>query len=135
MTVTAVAGARKRWFLCVLAVAVMSVGCATGRYTPLVEAEHNEIEQLQENVYRVEYRVSPFTSQEQLDAYVKRRGAELALREGYDWFRLSQRADVLMLTRRTAMTVTLYKGGKPPGAYEFYDAKAVLRDPVGPTAE
>ena len=103
--------------------------CATGRYTPLVDAGGDEIEQLHESVFRVEYRVSPFTSQDQLDAYLKRRAAELTLREGYDWFRLSQRADVLMLTRRTALTVTMHKGGKPPGAYEFYDAKAVLREP------
>mgnify|MGYP001564242827 FL=1 len=44
-------------------------GCATGHYTPLGDAEATEIEQLKENVYRVEYRASAFTSQEQLDRY------------------------------------------------------------------
>lgn len=106
------------------------VACATGRYTPLVDAGQDEIQQVQENVFRVEYRVSPFTSQDRLDAYLRRRSAELTLREGYDLFRLSQRADVLMLTRRTAITITMYKDGTMPGAYQLYDARAVLREPV-----
>lgn len=101
-------------------------GCATGRYAPLGEAEKTEIEQLKENVYRVEYRVSAFTSQEQLDFYLRRRCAELTLREGYDFFHLAQRTDVLGFSRRTAMTVTLYKGQKPAGVADFYDAKEVL---------
>ena len=52
----------------------------------LLEPMKDEVEQLKENVYRVEYRVSSFTSQEQLDAYLRRRCAELTLREGYDFF-------------------------------------------------
>lgn len=107
---------------------VASLGCATGRYTPLGEAEKTEIAQLQENVYRVEYRVSAFTSQEQLDFYLRRRCAELTLREGYDFFHLARRADVLGLSRRTAMTVTLYKGPKPVGVADLYDAKDVLAE-------
>lgn len=103
-------------------------GCATGRYTPLGEVEQAEIEQLQENVYRVEYRVSAFTSQEQLDRYLHRRCAELTLREGYDLFHLAQRADVLGFSRRTAMTVTLYKGHKSPGVADLYDAQEVLAE-------
>lgn len=103
-------------------------GCATGRYTPLGDAEKTEIAQLKENVYRVEYRVSAFASQEQLDRYLRRRCAELTLREGYDFFHLAQRTDVLGFSRRTAMTVTLYKGQKPVGVADLYDAKDVLTE-------
>jgi CO dehydrogenase/acetyl-CoA synthase beta subunit len=95
----------------------------------VVGADRDEVEQLKENVYRVEYRVSSFTSQEQLDAYLRRRCAELTLREGYDFFHLAQRADVLALSRRTSMTVTMYKGKKPVGADDVYDAKEVLAQP------
>jgi hypothetical protein len=101
-------------------------GCATGNYTPLVSAEKDEVEQLREHIYRVEYRVSPFKSQEQLDEYLRRRCAELTVREGYDWFRLSHRADVLGLSRRTSMTVTMYKGPMPAGATDLIDAKSLL---------
>mgnify|MGYP006877779411 CR=1 FL=1 len=113
----------------VLLVAV-STACATGQYTPLAVAEKDEVEQLKENVYRVEYRVSSFTSQQQLDAYLRRRCAELTVREGYDYFHLAQRADVLALSRRTSMTVTMYKGQKPAGASDLYDAKEVLAEPA-----
>ena len=104
--------------------------CATGNYTSLAGAEKDEVEQLRENVYRVEYRASSLTSQEQLDAYLRRRCAELTLREGYDYFHLAQRADVLALSRRTSMTVTMYKGQKPAGADDVYDAKEVLAEPA-----
>ena len=107
---------------------LVTTGCATGRYTALDEADKDEVEQLRENVYRVEYRVSSFTSQEQLDAYLRRRCAELTLREGYDFFHLAQRADVLALSRRTSMTVTMYKGKKPAGADDVYDAKEILAE-------
>ena len=68
---------------------LMTSACATGQYTPLVGADRDEVEQLKENVYRVEYRVSSFTSQEQLEAYLRRRCAELTLREGYDFLHLA----------------------------------------------
>ncbi len=83
---------------------LMTSACATGQYTPLVGADRDEVEQLKEHVYRVEYRVSSFTS-------------------------LAQRADVLALSRRTSMTVTMYKGKKPVGADDVYDAKEVLAQP------
>lgn len=105
-------------------------GCATGRYVPLGETDKTEIEQLTENVYRVEYRVSAFTSQEQLGRYLRRRCAELTLREGYDFFHLAQRTDVLGFSRRTTMTVTLYKGHKPVGVAGLYDAQEVLAEAV-----
>lgn len=101
-------------------------GCATGHYTPLGEAGDDVVEQLKENVYRVEYRTNAFTSQDQLDAYLRRRCAELTLREGYDYFHQGGRLDVLGLWRRTAMTVTLYKNPKPVGVPDLLDAKEVL---------
>ena len=120
----------KIWKRCVTVVmlATSLAGCATAHYTPLGEAGTTEIAQLKENVYRVEYRTSPFTSQQQLDRYLRRRCAELTLREGYDFFHLAQRTDVLGFSRRTAMTVTLYKGQKPIGTVDFYDAKKVLTE-------
>jgi hypothetical protein len=124
---------KKDFNLRVLATLVLLVslpGCATGRYVPLGEAGTTEIEQLKENVYRVEYQVSAFTSQEQLDRYLRRRCAELTLQEGYTFFHLAQRADVLALSRRTAMTVTLYKGQKPAEVADLYDAKDVLAEPA-----
>lgn len=123
-----------RWCVPALLVFALSLaGCATGQYRPLGEAAKEEVEQLKENVYRVEYQVSAFTSQEQLDHYLRRRCAELTLREGYDFFHLRQRADVLGLSRRTAMTVTLYKGPKPVGVADLYDAKDVSAEAAAGT--
>jgi CO dehydrogenase/acetyl-CoA synthase beta subunit len=112
----------------VIACFLTLAACATGHYTPLVGADKDQVEQLKDNVYRVEYRVSSFTSQEQLDANLRRRCAELTLREGYDYFHLAQRADVLALSRRTSMTVTMYKRPRPVGAVDLYDAKDVLAE-------
>jgi len=114
---------------CALVLTVLLTGCATGQYTPLAEVELDQVKQLRENAYRVEYRVSAFTPQEQLDVYLRRRCAELTLREGYDYFHLGQRFDVLMLSRRTSMTVTMFKGEKPAGSVDLYDAKSVLNEP------
>lgn len=109
-----------------LVLAAAPAGCVSGRYTPLDESEKTEVEQLKENVYRVEYRASAFTPQDRLDLYLRRRCAELTLREGYTHFRLAQRADILGFSRRTAMTVTLYKDRQLAGVVELYDAKDVL---------
>lgn len=106
------------------------VGCATAHYTPLGEAGNDVAEQLKENVYRVEYRTSAFTSQEQLDRYLRRRCAELTIREGYDYFHMGGRLDVLGLSRRTAMTVTLYKNPKPVGIPDLQNAKDVLAETI-----
>jgi len=111
-----------------LLLAAALTGCATGQYRPLSDASTTEVEQLKENLYRVEYRVSAFTSQAQLDSYLRRRCAELTLREGYDFFQMAQRADLLGLSRRTAMTVTMYKGQKPIEIANLYAAKDVLAD-------
>ena len=106
-------------------------GCATAiHYIPLASAEKDQVEQLKDNVYRVEYQVSPATSQEQLDEYLRRRCAELTIREGYDLFRLTQRSDVLGFSRRTSTTVTMYKGPMPAGATDLMDAKVLLQTPL-----
>ena len=123
-------GGKAGYGACMVLVFSFLCACATGQYQPLAGADKDEVEQLKENVYRVEYRVSSFTSQEQLDAYLRRRCAELTLREGYDFFHLAQRADVLALSRRTSMTVTMYKGKKPVGADYVYEAKEVLAEPA-----
>lgn len=123
-------GGRTGYGACMVLVFSFLCACATGQYQPLAGADKDEVEQLKENVYRVEYRVSSFTSQEQLDVYLRRRCAELTLREGYDFFHLAQRADVLALSRRTSMTVTMYKGKKPAGADDVYEAKEVLAEPA-----
>jgi hypothetical protein len=107
--------------------------CATGDYTPLASAKKSEVQQLKGNVYRVEYQVSPSTSQKQLDEYLRRRCAELTVREGYEYFHLSRRADVLAMTRRTSITVTMYKGPMPAGATDLIDAKALLETAASPS--
>ncbi|MFZ3013089.1 MAG: hypothetical protein WA045_05215 [Nitrospira sp.] len=119
----------------VLVLIVALSGCATGQYTLLSDAETTEVEQLKGNVYRVEYRTNAFTSQEQLDYYLRRRCAELTLREGYDFFQMAQRADVLGLSRRTAMTVTMYKDPKPIRIANLYAAKDVLAGPASVSKE
>ena len=116
--------------LAALLLAAALTGCTTGHYTPLDDAEATEIEQLKENQYRVEYQVSAFTSQAQLDSYLRRHCAELALREGYDFFQMAQRSEVLGLSRRTAMTITMYKGLTPAGVADLYNAKNVLAGPA-----
>lgn len=118
-------------FLLLLLVASLA-GCATAHYIPLGEAGNDVVEQLKENVYRVEYRTNAFTSQEQLDRYLRRRCAELTLREGYDYFHQGGRLDVLGLSRRTAMTVTLYKNPKPAGIPDLQNAKDVLAETIVP---
>ena len=69
--------------------------CVTEHYISFGEAGNNVVEQLKENIYRVEYRTSAFTAQEQLDRYLCRRCADLTLREGYDYFYHGGRLDVL----------------------------------------
>ena len=122
--------------LLLLMLVITLASCTTGHYTPLGEAGNDVVEQLKENVYRVDYRVGAFTSQEQLDRYLRRRCAELTLREGYDYFYMGGRLDVLGIWRRTAMTVTLYKNPKPAGIPDLQNAKDVLAETeVPPTTQ
>ena len=114
--------------LLLLMLVITLAGCTTGHYTPLGEAGSDVVEQLKENTYRVEYQVGAFTSQEQLDRYLRRRCAELTLREGYDYFYMGGRLDVLGIWRQTAMTVTLYKSPKPSGIPDLHTAKDVLAE-------
>ena len=111
-----------------IAVFNLLCACASSHYIPLAGAETDQVEQLKQNLYRVEYRVSPFTSQERLDEYLRRRCAELTLREGYDFFHMSQRADVLALSRRTAITLTMFKAPPPAAATDLHNARDVLAE-------
>lgn len=114
--------------ICAMTLVLTVTGCATKHYTPLAEADDDQVEQLTENVFRVEYRVSAFTSQAALDRYFLRRCAELTLRESYDYFHVGRRFDVLMLSRRTSMTLTMFKGERPADNPDLIDARSVLRE-------
>jgi hypothetical protein len=103
--------------------------CATTRYQPLAEAPAAQITRLKEDTFRVEYRVSPFTSQEALDAYLLRRCAEVTIREGYDYFAVGEKHVVLSHHRITSVTAKMFKGEKPKNAPSFYNAKDVLEIP------
>ena len=64
----------------------------TGHYTTLGEAGDNGVEQLKENTYRLEYRTNAFTSQDQLDRYLRRRSVEEDNRSDHQTSPLSRRA-------------------------------------------
>jgi hypothetical protein len=104
--------------------------CATGRYVPLGEAGATEIEQLKENVYPVEYQASSFTSQEQLDRYLRPRCAELTLREGVRLLSpgsAGRRAGPLTPYGHDSDAV---QRSEPAGVADLYDAKYVLAEPA-----
>lgn len=102
-------------------------GCATTRYEPLGEAPGEEIEQINDNTFRVEYRVSPFTSQDALDEFLLRRCADVTLQQGYDYFAMTEKFIILSYHRSTSVTLKMFKGQKPAGSSLFYDAKEELR--------
>ena len=104
-------------------------GCATTRYDPLVELQGEGIEQLNDSSFRVEYRVSPFTSQDVLDDFLRRRCAEVTLREGYDYFVMTERFDVLAYQRFASVTLRMYKGQEVLNRSLLYDARDVIRSP------
>ena len=58
-----------------------------------------------------------------IDAHLRRRCAELTLRKGDELLHTSQRADVLALSRRTSMTLTMFKSPRPAAAVDLYDTK------------
>ena len=101
-------------------------GCATTRYEPLGEASSEEIEQINDNTYRVEYRVSPFTSQDALDEFILRRCADVTLQQGYDYFAMTEKFIILSYHRSTSVTLKMFKGQKPAGVSLYYDAKEEL---------
>ena len=84
--------------------------------------------QLKENVYRVEYRVSAFTSQAQLDRYLRHRCAELTLREGYDFFYLARRAGSAWPLTSDGDDGDAVQRFKTPPESDLYDAKDVLAE-------
>ncbi|MGH7228642.1 MAG: CC0125/CC1285 family lipoprotein, partial [Nitrospiraceae bacterium] len=94
-------------------------GCATTRYEPLGEARGEEIEQINDNTIRVEYRVSPFTSQDALDEFLLRRCADVTLQEGYDYFSMTEKFIILSYHRSTSVTLKMFKGQKPAGSSWF----------------
>ena len=115
-----------------VSLALLLQSCATTRYEPLAETPDEEVTQLNDSLFRVEYRVSPFTSQAGLDGFLRRRCAEVTLRQGYDYFGMGEQVDVLTYRRSTSVILKLYKGQKPAGASLLYDAREVLELSVGP---
>ena len=101
-------------------------GCATTRYEPLGEARGEEIEQINDNTFRVEYRVSPFTSQDALDKLLLRRCADVTLQQGYDYFAMTEKFIILSYHRSTSVTLKMFKGRQPAGSSLYYDAKEEL---------
>ncbi len=101
-------------------------GCATTRYEPLGEASSEEIEQINDNTFRVEYRVSPLTSQDALDEFLLRRCADITLQQGYDYFAMTEKFIILSYHRGTSVTLKMFKGQKPAGVSLYYDAKEEL---------
>jgi len=101
-------------------------GCATTRYEPLGEASGEEIEQINDNTFRVEYRVSPFTSQDALDEFLLRRCADVTLQQGYDYFAMTEKFIILSYHRSTSVTLKMFKGRQPAGSSLYYDAKEEL---------
>ncbi|MGH7229956.1 MAG: CC0125/CC1285 family lipoprotein [Nitrospiraceae bacterium] len=101
-------------------------GCATARYQPLAEASDDQVTQLNENTFRVEYRVNPFTSQDTLDGFLRRRCAEVTIQQGFDYFSMVQKHIVLAHRRVTAVTLKMFKGQKPAHG-DYYDAREVFQ--------
>ncbi len=112
-----------------LSLILMLMSCATTRYQPLAEAPAEQITQLKEDTFRVEYRVSPFTSQTALDEFLRRRCAEVTLRQGYDYFVMAQRFDVLTYARSASVTLLLFKGRKSSDGLMYFEAREVLGIP------
>ena len=108
---------------------ILMQGCATTRYDPLAELQGEGIEQLNDSSFRVEYRVSPFTSQDVLDDFLRRRCAEVTLREGYEYFAMMERFDVLSYQRFASVTLRMYKGQEVMNRSLLLDARDVIGSP------
>jgi hypothetical protein len=114
-----------------LSLVLLPQSCATTRYEPIAETTDKEVTQLNDSVFRVEYRVSPFTSQAAPDGFLRRRCAEVTLQQGYDYFGVGERVDALTYRRSTSVILKMYKGQKPAGTSLLYDAREVLELSVG----
>jgi hypothetical protein len=103
-------------------------GCATTSYKPLEQTTGQDVTQVAENEFRVEYRAGLFTPQARMDDYVKLRCAEVTLQRGYDYFEMGERFDNVMFSRTTSVLLRVHKGKIPEGATLFHDARQVVAD-------
>lgn len=101
-------------------------GCATTSYKPLEQTTGQDVTQVAENEFRVEYRAGLFTPQERMDDYIKLRCAEVTLQRGYDYFEMGERFDNVILSRTTSVLLRVHKGRIPEGANLFHDARQVV---------
>ena len=120
-----------RSFRCVATLLAVTLtvlqGCATSVYVPLERTDGSVLAQLNADTFRVEYRVSPFTPDELLDEYLRLRSAELTLQQGYDYFSMMQKVIVVSYRKSASVTISMFKGQKPPDATLLFDAREVLR--------
>lgn len=103
-------------------------GCATTRYKPLEQTTGQDVMQVAENEFRVEYRAGLFTPQSRMDDYVKLRCAEVTLQRGYDYFEMGERFDNVIFSRTTSVLLRVHQGKIPEGATLFHDAKQIMAD-------
>jgi hypothetical protein len=103
-------------------------GCATTSYKPLEQTTGQDVTQVAENEFRVEYRAGLFTPQSKMDDYVKLRCAEVTLQRGYDYFEMGERFDNVIFSRTTSVLLRVHKGKIPEGATLFHDAKQIMAD-------
>lgn len=102
--------------------------CATTSYKPLEQTTGQDVVQVAENEFRVEYRAGLFTPQKRMDDYIKLRCAEVTLQRGYDYFELGERFDNVIFSRTTSVLLRVHKGKVPEGATLFHDARQVMTD-------
>jgi hypothetical protein len=105
---------------------ILLQACATSVYEPLGKTARDSLTQVNANTFRVEYHVSPFTSEDVLDKYLRLRCAELTIQQGYDYFDMTQQFIVVSYRRSITVTVSMFKGEKAAGMPLLFDAKEVL---------
>ena len=103
-------------------------GCATTSYKPLEQTTGQDVTQVADNEFRVEYRAGLFTPQARMDDYVKLRCAEVTLQRGYDYFEMGERFDNVIFARTSSVLLRVHRGKIPEGATLFHDAKQVMAD-------
>ena len=104
---------------------ILMQGCATTKYNPLAEVQGEGIEQLNDRSFRVEYRV--VRSRHRMCWMIFcRRCAEVTLREGYEYFAMTERLDVLMFQRYASVTLRLYKRQEVMNRTWLFDARDVI---------